>query len=283
MTILRNTKNTKRIINIVLRYLLIFLLLILLLFPIVMLIFTAIKSQGEIISSRNILPQKITFENFFRVMKMQRFRIYLLNTLFVSIVTALLNMVLASLGAYSLSRFSFPGKKMISLSILMTYMFPGVLLIIPLFIIFNKYRLIDSYLSLIIAYTTFSLPFCIWMLKGFFDSLPKELEDAAVIDGCTRLGVLTAVIIPISTPALVAVAAFSFMLAWNDFLFALTFINSDSLRTLSVGLNTLLGRYYFDYGLLTSASIIMILPVLILFLYIQRMIVSGLSAGAVKG
>jgi len=283
MTILQSTKNTKKFINIVLRYLLIFLLLILLLFPIVMLIFTAIKSQGEIISSRNILPQKITFENFFRVMKMQRFRIYLLNTLFVSLVTALVNVILASLGAYSLSRFWFPGKKLISRSILMTYMFPGVLLIIPLFIIFNKYRLIDSYLSLIIAYTTFSLPFCIWMLKGFFDSLPKELEDAAVIDGCTRLGVLTAIIIPLSAPALVAVAAFAFMLAWNDFLFALTFINSDSLRTLSVGLNTLLGRYYFDYGLLTSASIIMILPVLILFLYIQRMIVSGLSAGAVKG
>lgn len=283
MTILQSTKNTKKFINIVLRYLLIFLLLILLLFPIVMLIFTAIKSQGEIISSRNILPQKITFENFFRVMKMQRFRIYLLNTLFVSLVTALVNVILASLGAYSLSRFCFPGKQLISRSILMTYMFPGVLLIIPLFIIFNKYRLIDSYLSLIIAYTTFSLPFCIWMLKGFFDSLPKELEDAAVIDGCTRLGVLTAIIIPLSAPALVAVAAFAFMLAWNDFLFALTFINSDSLRTLSVGLNTLLGRYYFDYGLLTSASIIMILPVLILFLYIQRMIVSGLSAGAVKG
>jgi multiple sugar transport system permease protein/raffinose/stachyose/melibiose transport system permease protein len=162
-------------------------------------------------------------------------------------------------------------------------MFPEVLLIIPLFLIFNAYRLTDSYWSLIIAYTTFSIPFCVWMLKGFFDSLSKEIEDAAIIDGCTRLQVLTKIIIPLSAPAIMATGAFAFMMAWNDFLFALVFINSDSLRTLSVGLNTLLGLYYFDYGLLTAASIIMIIPVLILFLCIQRMIVSGLSAGAVKG
>jgi ABC-type glycerol-3-phosphate transport system permease component len=121
------------------------------------------------------------------------------------------------------------------------------------------------------------------MLKGFFDSLPKELEDAGIIDGCTRLQVLTKIIIPIAAPAVVATGAFAFMLAWNDFLFALTFINSDFLRTLSVGLNTLLAQYYFDYGLLLAASTIMVIPVLILFLYIQKMIVGALSAGALKG
>jgi multiple sugar transport system permease protein len=280
MTIL---KLNRKFIHSILHYLCIFLLLAIFLFPVLILLSTALESPGEILTSRSILPQKLTFYNFLRIAGMPRFRRYLLNTLFVSMVTTFLNLVFACLAAYSLSSFRYPGRRTFSRSILMTYMFPPILLIIPLFIIFKEYRLIDTYWSLIIAYTTFSLPFCVWMLKGFFDSLPKELEDAAIIDGCTRLRVLTKIIIPLSAPAIMATGAFSFMLAWNDFLFALVFINSDSLRTLSVGLNTLLGLYYFDYGLLTSASVIMIIPVLILFLSIQRMIVSGLSAGAVKG
>ena len=280
MTIL---KLNRKFIHSILHYLCIFLLLTIFLFPVLILLSTALKLPGEILTSQSILPQKLTFYNFLRIAGIPRFRRYLLNTLFVSLVTTFLSLVFACLAAYSLSSFRYPGRQLFSRFILMTYMFPGVLLIIPLFLIFNTYRLIDSYWSLIIAYTTFSLPFCVWMLKGFFDSLPKELEDAAIIDGCTRLGVLTKIIIPLSAPAIMATGAFAFMLAWNDFLFALVFINSDSLRTLSVGLNTLLGLYYFDYGLLTSASVIMIIPVLILFLSIQRMIVAGLSAGAVKG
>ena len=280
MTIL---KPDRKFIHSILHYLCIFLLLAIFLFPVLILLSTALKLPGEILTSQSILPQKLTLYNFLRIAGIPRFRRYLLNTLFVSLVTTFLSLVFACLAAYSLSSFRYPGRQLLNRFILMTYMFPGVLLIIPLFLIFNAYRLIDSYWSLIIAYTTFSLPFCVWMLKNFFDSLPKELEDAAIIDGCTRLGVLTKIIIPLSAPAIMATGAFAFMLAWNDFLFALVFINSDSLRTLSVGLNTLLGLYYFDYGLLTSASIIMVIPVLILFLFIQRMIISGLSAGAVKG
>lgn len=276
-------KPVRKFIHSALHYLCIFLLLACLLFPVLMLISTSLKLPGEILTGEHILPQELTFYNFLRMAGMPRFRRYLLNTLFVSLATTLLSLVISCLAAYSLSSFRYPGGQLFSRLILMAYMFPGVLLIIPLFLIFNTYNLIDSYLSLIIAYTTFSVPFCTWMLKGFFDGLPKELEDASIIDGCTRLQVLTKIIIPLSTPAIMATGAFAFMLAWNDFLFALVFINSDSLRTLSVGLNTLLGLYYFDYGLLSSASIIMIIPVLILFLSIQRMIVSGLSAGAVKG
>jgi len=276
-------KPVRKFIHSILHYLCIFLLLAIFLFPVLILLSTALKLPGEILTSQSILPQKLTFYNFLRIAGMQRFHRYLLNTLFVSLVTTFLSLVFACLAAYSLSSFRYPGRKLFSRFILMIYMFPEVLLIIPLFLIFNAYRLTDSYWSLIIAYTTFSIPFCVWMLKGFFDSLSKEIEDAAIIDGCTRLEVLTKIIIPLSAPAIMATGAFAFMMAWNDFLFALVFINSDSLRTLSVGLNTLLGLYYFDYGLLTSASIIMIIPVLILFLCIQRMIVSGLSAGAVKG
>lgn len=276
-------KPDRKFISSFLRYLAIFLLLVILLFPLLIMIFTAIKSQGEIVISTQLLPQRPTFENFFNILKMKRFRRYFINSLFVSLATTFLSLVIGCLAAYSLSSFRYPGRQLFSRFILVTYMFPRILLIIPFFLLLNKYRLIDSYWSLIISYTTFSLPFCVWMLKGFFDNLPKELEDAAIIDGCTRLKVLTAIIIPISAPAIMATGAFAFMLAWNDFLYALTFINSDSLRTLSVGLNTLLAQYYFDYGLLLSASIIMIIPVLILFLCIQKMIVGALSAGAVKG
>jgi len=258
--------------------------LALLMLPLIFMFTTSIKSSAEILGGEStILPQHPTLDNFVKLWKYPPFRRYLFNSLIVSSTSMLISLIFSSLAAYSLSSFRFRGRRAFSRLILVVYMFPPILLVIPFFILMYQYGLYNTHASLVLAYVTLSLPFCTWLLTGFFKTLPKEIEDAAKVDGCSKIGILIRILIPLSLPALVATGIFSFMLAWGDFIYALTFINSDSLRTLSVGIHILIGQQWFPYGLIMAAGVIMAIPVCVLFVIVQRLFIAGLSRGGVKG
>ena len=224
-----------------------------------------------------------TIEHYVRVLIARNLFHHMLVTAFIGLGTTVLALVLAILASFSLSRFRFKGQKFFSRSVLMVYMFPPILLVVPLYLIYVRVGLNDTLLALILTNTTFSLPFAIWMLKSFFDVIPSELDDAALIDGCNSLSVIWYVILPVAGPGVVATAVFCFMLAWGEYLFALTFINSQALQPITVAMYSLIGPYALNPGILMSASVLSAVPPVIFFFIAQKWIIKGLTAGAVKG
>jgi arabinogalactan oligomer/maltooligosaccharide transport system permease protein len=205
------------------------------------------------------------------------------NSVFIAIITTIVGLILASTTAYAFSRFEFKGKKGLLFSFLLTQMFPGAILIVPLYNIIKNMGLLNTYTGLLIAYSTISLPFCVWMLKSFFDTIPKSLEEAAMIDGLTSFGTFWRIILPLSLPGLAVTAFFSFITAWNEFMFALTFMSTTDHYTLPVGLRTFVFEFNTDWNYMAAGAIIVSLPVLIFFFIAQRYLVSGLTTGGVKG
>ncbi len=202
------------------------------------------------------------------------------RTLIVSVSATISAVILASLAGYSLARFKFRGRDVFGIVMLTSQMMPAVLFLVPLFVVFRQLQLTNSLVGLTISYLTFALPFCIWMLRGYFEDIPRELEEAAMIDGCTRLQALWRIILPLAVPALVATSAFAFIQAWNEFLFA--FILGGKVPLLSVALYAYIGQYGPEYGHLMASAILIALPPVILFMLLQRYLVAGLTAGAVK-
>jgi multiple sugar transport system permease protein len=192
-------------------------------------------------------------------------------------------MVIGTLAAYSLSRYQFRGRNWILQFYLVIRMFPVVLMIVPLFVIMRRLSLLDTRIGLALAYTTFLLPFCVWMMKGFFDSIPIDLEDAARIDGCTRLGALARIALPLVRSGLVATAVFIGIASWNEFLFALMLTTSQGSRTWPVGLQLMIGEFQLPWGTFSAGGIISIIPIIIFFAIVQRSIIRGITAGAMKG
>ena len=228
-------------------------------------------------------PSKFTLAQFEAAINKWGFGGFLGNTIIVAVLTTTLTTVMASLAAYSLVRLRYPGRAALARSILFVYLIPGGLLFIPLFIIMQRLGLLNSLLALILTYQTFAIPFCTWMLIGYFKGIPMELEEAALIDGCTRLGALRRIMIPLAAPGMVAAAIFTFTLAWNEFLFALVFCNSASCRTLPVGLAGLVRGDIYLWGPMMAGSTMAAIPVMLLYVIGQRFVVAGLGAGAVKG
>lgn len=224
-----------------------------------------------------------TLENYQRLFQEYDFIRYFLNSLLVASFTATVATSLSAFAGYSLARFQFPGRGFFGVLILVTQMLPGIAIIIPLFIWFKQFQLIDTYWAMLIAYNAFAIPFSTWMLRGFFASIPRELEEAALIDGAGLLTAFLRIIIPLSLPGLLATGIFAFILSWHEFLFAVTFTNSASIRTLTVGIAAMRGKDVVDWGLLNSGVVITTIPVAILFAFVQRYLVQGLTAGAVKG
>jgi multiple sugar transport system permease protein len=224
-----------------------------------------------------------TTENYARLFREYDFARYFLNSTFVAGATAIFATSIAAFAGYSLARFRFPGRGLVGFLILTTQMLPTVAIIIPLFLWFKQFRLIDTYWALLIAYNAFAIPFSTWMLRGFFAGIPPELEEAAQIDGAGQLGAFLQVVLPLSAPGLLATAIFSFILAWQEFLFAVTFTSSDQMRTLTVGIAAMRGKDVIDWGLLNSGVVVTTIPLAILFVLIQRYLVQGLTAGAIKG
>ncbi|WP_239678718.1 carbohydrate ABC transporter permease [Natronosporangium hydrolyticum] len=253
------------------------------LFPVYWMVITSLKPTAEIITPQPVWwPSEFEWGRYQRVMD-AGFTTYLRNSLLVAVGTTGLGLLVAIFAGYALARFRLPLRRYLVLVVLATQMFPVVVLLIPFFIVMRNLGLLGSLWGLIIAYLAFITPLMIWILRGFFLSIPNELEDAALIDGCTRFGAMWRVIMPLAGPGVAAVSIFAWIAAWNEFLFALTFIRSDSLRTLPVGLTQFAGRDATDNGAIMAASVMFTLPVVIFFLFVHKKLTTGLVAGAVKG
>ena len=229
-------------------------------------------------------PERFSLENFTSVMTDQPFARWMWNSAIVSAATTVVGVFLASTAAYAFSRFRFPGRRAGMMSFLVSQMFPGTLMLIPLYIIVVQWLgLGSSKIGLVLVYSTTAIPFCVWMLKGYFDTIPKELEEAAVIEGAGPARVFWTVVVPLAKPALAVTALFSFMTAWNEFIVAATLMDKELQYTAPVGLRFFVGGFSQSWGYFAAGSIIVSIPVVVLFLYLQKYLVSGLTAGSVKG
>ena len=228
-------------------------------------------------------PAHVSVKNFHDVMTEQPFGRWLLNSVMVSLMTTVLGVFLACTAAYAFSRFRFPGRDGGMLAFLVSQMFPGTLMLIPLFIIIVKWLgLGNTYWGLVIVYATTAIPFCVWMLKGYFDTIPIDIEESARIDGASPQVIFFRIILPLAKPAIAITALFSFMTAWNEFILASVFLEAEAMYTAPVGLRFFVGGFTAQWGFFAAGSVIVSLPVVILFLYLQKYLVSGLTAGSVK-
>lgn len=268
----------------VLRVTLLVLFFIFMFAPIFWMILTSLKPVNEIVTIPiKYLPQHWTLENYSKLWKATQFSTYFRNSMIVSSLCAFFTALVSIFAGYALSRFSFKGKKITFLIFLSTQMVPIVVIIIPLFIIFSKLNLLDTLVGLVIIYTVLNIPFCTMLIKGFFERIPVSLEESAMIDGCSRAESLIKIIIPIMLPGIVATFVFAFIGAWNDLFFSIMFINTESIKTIPVGINTFIGKYEIDWGAMSAATVLALIPVFIMFGVIQKYLVNGLTSGAVKG
>jgi arabinogalactan oligomer/maltooligosaccharide transport system permease protein len=229
-------------------------------------------------------PAEFSISNFVSVWSDQPFGMWLLNSAIISIATTIVGVFLACTAAYAFSRFIFPGRRTGLMSFLVSQMFPGTLMLIPLYIILVKWLgLGSSRLGLILVYATTAIPFCVWMLKGYFDTIPKELEESAIMDGASPGTIFLRIILPLAKPAVAVTALFSFMTGWNEFIVAATFMDKEVMYTAPVGLRFFVGGFSQQWGYFAAGSIIVSIPVVALFMILQKYLVSGLTAGAVKG
>lgn len=260
---------------------------IIVIMPLYVVLITSVKPLEDVRGLFTWWPSTITLQPYLDIWTTVPLADYFVNSLIVTVSATFFSVVLAVLAAYSISRFQFKGARTFSLVVLSTQMFPGILFLLPLFLIFTQIervvgvQLSGSYLGLILTYLTFSLPFAIWMLVGFFASIPKELEEAAMIDGTGRLGALIRVVLPVARPGIIAVSVYCFITAWGEVLFASVLTNSDT-RTLAIGLRSYASQQDVYWNQLMAASVVVSLPVLIGFMLVQRHLVAGLSAGSVK-
>lgn len=254
------------------------------LFPVFWMMSSSLKPGPELFArDMTLLPVNWTFDNYRNVWSNTNFPRYFWNSFQVAALSTLFSVIIATYAAYALARIRFRGRYAFGLLMLVTQMFPHILLVLPLFLIIQRIGLLNTHAALIVAYTAFSLPFTIWLLRGFFEAIPEELEEAAAIDGASQLTTLHRIVLPLAGPGLAAVVMFGFIRGWNEFLFALVFLQSRELFTLPIGLANFQEEYTFRWDLIMAGAGIITLPVLLLFLLMQRFIVQGLLGGAVKG
>jgi ABC-type glycerol-3-phosphate transport system permease component len=253
-------------------------------FPVYWMVLTALRSKRDIFASPpRLLPVGLTFDNFRAVQDRPEIMGYIINSIKVSFISAALGVLIASLAAYAFSRFRFRGRTALLTTVLFTQLFPSVVLILPLFILWDRLGLLNSHLALIVSYMAFTVPIGSWLLRSFFDGVPIELEESAMVEGCSRLGVLVRITLPLSAPGLASVFLYLFIAVWNEFLMAFTFVNNEGLKTLAVGVLSFQGRYSTDWGAVMAVSVLAALPIFILFVFLQRYFIQGMGAGAVKG
>lgn len=254
-------------------------------FPIYWMVATAFKPDSEIFTSTpQWWPAHGTLTQFRQALGQAGIGHYFVNSALVAVATVVLSMLVAGFAAFAVSRFRFRWRTQVLLLVLVVQMVPLEALLVPLYMLMRDVRLLNSLLSVIIAYITFALPFAIWMLKGFYDGIPTELEDAAQVDGCGRMGAFWRVLLPLVAPGLVATSIFAFIEAWNEFILALTFLDDDRKYTLPIALNGLIGvEGQTAWGPLMAAATVFTVPVVVFFLAVQRRLATGLVQGAVKG
>ena len=258
-------------------------LLTMIIFPLYFMATTAFKLEGEIYSELTWLPREPTLSNFRAVITEFQIPIYLRNTLIVALSTTVIVVVVSVLAAYALTRLRFPGRAVLARGVLFVYLVPGSLLLIPMYLTIVRLGLKDTYPGLIVANMSFSVPFCTWLMMGYLRSISAEMEEASLIDGCTRLLSLWYIVIPLSVPGIVTAAIFIFNGVWNEYIFALIIAQDAAHRMISVGLSNFYRSDYYMMGPMMAGALIAMTPVVILYILAQRYVVSGLAAGAVKG
>lgn len=265
-------------------YLVLGLLTAAVLFPLYWMVNTSFKTTSQFRTDRDIFfPAPATAEQYTTLITHTRFLTWVGNSLTVAVATTLVTVAVSSLAAYAVARLKFPGRHLIAMGVLATYLVPPAMLFIPLYHVLKGIGLINTRLALIAAYPTFTVPFCTWLLMGFLRSLPRDLEEAALVDGCTRFQAFARIILPLARPGILAGALFSFTLAWNEFLYALIFVSDEWLKTYPIGLSELMMGDVYLWGQLMAGALISSLPVVLCYMYLNKYLVGGLTAGAVKG
>jgi multiple sugar transport system permease protein len=256
-------------------------------FPVFIILETTVKPLGDVQNTFQWIPTHITLSPYVQIWTTIPLLHYFVNSVIVSVISTVVAVLLAIFAGYAISRFEFGGRRVFSLAVLSTQMFPGILFLLPLYLIYVNIgkaigiSLYGSYLGLIITYLTFALPFAVWMLAGFFSSIPRDIEEAALVDGTSHWGALFRIVLPVARPGIVAVSVFAFMTAWGEVLFA-SVLTTSSTRTLAIGLQEYATQGNTDWNQLMAASVVVSLPVVIGFLALQRYLVRGLTSGSVK-
>lgn len=278
-------RSTKRkLINVVRCIILVFFLM-LVIFPIYWMVITSLKTNPEIVNAQKItyFPETFTLENYRSLFNMLDYGVFLKNSIVITVTTAVCIVLLSILGGYGLARFRFRGKAAVLLFFLITQMIPGILVIIPMYVVFSKAGLINSHFTLFVFYLITNLPFCVITMRSFFERIPYVLEEAAYVDGCSRMESLVKVILPVMFPGIVAVFVFAFIGAWNELIAGTIFINTPDMWTIPVGLKSLIGKYSVQWGALMAGGVLALLPTAVMFVFVQKYVVEGLTSGAVKG
>ncbi|MCX7342124.1 MAG: carbohydrate ABC transporter permease [Hyphomicrobiales bacterium] len=254
-------------------------------FPLIWMILTSVKPQFELFRiPPTFWPEQITFEHYVRLIYETPFLKYMRNSLILGFATTIVVVVVATLGAHSLVRFRYPGRERLAQMVLFTYLLPSVVLILPLYLMMVWLGIANTIFSLVIAYTTFALPYALWLLRSFMQGIPDDLEAAALVDGATRMEAFVDVILPQALPGIISTSLFTFILAWNEYLYALVLVNTDEARPLTTGvMSMLVSAFNIEWSLLMAASVMMSLPLIIIFAFLQTYLTRGFGAGGVKG
>ena len=278
----RNARLTR--IRVIASYAVLAVFSVIALFPVVQIFTISLRPADRLLSTTlEIIPKDATLSNYAALFTERPFLRWLLNSTFVAVVVTSTGVIFASTAGYGFSRFRFVGKKFGLLSLLVTQMFPATMLLLPMYIMLVKLHLINTFLGIVIMYSATALPFCIWQMKGYYDTIPTSLEEAGRIDGCNQFQAFRMIILPLAAPALVITALFSFMTAWTEYVVAAQILQDTDMWTLPLGLKSFESNMGSEWGLYGAASVIVTIPVVILFLSLSRWLVSGLTLGSVKG
>lgn len=276
-------KNGIRLVWSLCRMLALAALLFFVLFPLLWVLSTALKGKAETFASPpTFIPRVPTLENFVSIWKTRNFQTYYKNSIFVSVLTTLICLTLANLAGYGFSRFRMRMGNSLLMFILVSQMVPGVLFVIPYFIMMGKLGLINSHAALIVAHTSFALPFTTWMLNGYYNSIPRSLDEAGLIDGCDRAQVFARVVLPLTMPGNMATLIFAFMQSWNEYLFSVSLVTVDRMYTVPVGIAMFMGEYQTQWNELMAASLVASVPIILLYMLVDRHLISGLTAGSIR-
>jgi multiple sugar transport system permease protein len=253
------------------------------LFPVAWMLTVSVRPNVEVMKiPPQWIPTVFTWEPYLKVLSSPRYMWTFVNSYFIAGVVTVFSLFVGALAAYALARFRFKGQRAVIMFLIITQMFPLVLLCIPYFRVVVRLGLYDTLTALIVVYTTFTLPFCILMLRSYFAQIPKDMEEAAMVDGCTRLGAIVRTLVPMSFPALVGAGLYTFLLAWNEFLFAVVLIESWGKRVLTIAIYSLLAEFVTEWSMMMAFSVLASAPLVVAFIFLQRYVVQGMTAGAIK-
>jgi ABC-type glycerol-3-phosphate transport system permease component len=230
---------------------------------------------------RALIPLKSTLKNYSYLFTTD-FPVYIFNSLIVAIGASLGSAFLAAIAAYSITRLRYRGKKWLAGLLLFSYLFPGVLLLVPIYIFMSRLKMLDTLISVTIVHITFTGPFCVWLLRSFFEVIPVDIEEAALVDGCTRIKSIFKIVLPLAAPGIAVAAIYTFIMSWSDYIFATVLLFSDAKKTVPIGLARWVAQQFTDWGVLNAGAVLSVLPVLIIFALVGKYFVAGLVAGAVK-